>query len=416
MFRNFRDNLRMAWGNLFTHKMRSALTLLGMIIGVAAVISIVSLGEGLKLFFSGEVGAMGANTLMIMPKSMMGAGDMNLEGRTDNFKMADVQALRRNTTQFTGFKPGMRTTKLLKRGDKNYLGIVEGSEPGWPEMAGTAIVEGRDLTEKDVRSRSRVVVIGHKVRNQLFAVFESPLGQAIRVGDENFTVIGVLEEKGGGGGGGGPTEDDFLVTPITTMQDRILGSDEVAYILAKVKDTSKMDEAKNEVRHILRQRRKLSTPTEEDFELMTSDDFLEFGTRIVNMMTLIFGLIAAFSLLIGGIGVMSIMLVTVTERTREIGLRMAVGASPSVVLSQFLSEAILLTIIGGAVGLVSGWGLALALSALITHLIHTEWTPAVPVHIAIITIAFSALFGVVFGIIPAYLASRKDPVESLRYE
>jgi len=415
MLRNFRDNLRMAWRNLVTHKFRSALTLLGMIIGVAAVISIVSLGEGLKLYFSGEVGALGANTLMIMPKSMIGSGSVNLEGRRDNFKMADVQALRRNATLFTDFKPGMRTTKLLKRGDRNYLGVIEGSEPGWPEIAGTALTQGRDLTERDIRSRARVAVIGHKVREHLFAVFESPVGQAFRIGDETFTVVGVLTEKGGGGGGG-PTEDDFVIVPISTMQDRILGNDEVAYILAKVRDASQMSEAKDEVRHILRQRRKLSTPTEEDFELMTSDDFLEFGARIVNMMTLVFGLIAAFSLLIGGIGVMSIMLVTVTERTREIGLRMALGASPSVVLSQFLSEAILLTLIGGAAGLLSGWGLAHSLSALIARLIHTEWTPAVPIHIAVITLAFSALFGVVFGIIPAYLASRKDPVESLRYE
>jgi len=415
MLRNFRDNLRMAWRNLVTHKFRSALTLLGMIIGVAAVISIVSLGEGLKLYFSGEVGALGANTLMIMPKSMIGSGSVNLEGRRDNFKMADVQALRRNATLFTDFKPGMRTTKLLKRGDRNYLGVIEGSEPGWPEIAGTALTQGRDLTERDIRSRARVAVIGHKVREHLFAVFESPVGQAFRIGDETFTVVGVLTEKGGGGGGG-PTEDDFVIVPISTMQDRILGNDEVAYILAKVRDAGQMSEAKDEVRHILRQRRKLSTPTEEDFELMTSDDFLEFGARIVNMMTLVFGLIAAFSLLIGGIGVMSIMLVTVTERTREIGLRMALGASPSVVLSQFLSEAILLTLIGGAAGLLSGWGLAHSLSALIARLIHTEWTPAVPIHIAVITLAFSALFGVVFGIIPAYLASRKDPVESLRYE
>ena len=414
MLRNLRHHLRMAARNLRTHKLRSALTLLGMIIGVAAVISIVSLGEGLKLFFSGEVGAMGANTLMIVPKSLLGAGEMNLEGRRDNFRMADVLALRRNTTQFTDFKPGMRTTRLLKRGEKNYLGLVEGSEPGWPAVAGVGIKEGADFTERDVRSRSRVAVIGHKVRKQLFADFESVLGQSIRVGDESFTIVGTLEEKGGFGGG--PSEDDFVVIPLTTMQDRILGSDEVAYILGKVKDSSQMDEAKEEVRHILRQRRKLTTPTEEDFELMTADDFLEMGTRIVNTMTAIFGVIAAFSLLIGGIGVMSIMLVTVSERTREIGLRLAVGASPRVVLGQFLSEAVLLTVIGGTIGLLSGWGLALALSALIARLIHTEWTPAVPVHIAVITLAFSALFGVVFGIIPAYLASRKDPVESLRYE
>jgi putative ABC transport system permease protein len=386
---SFRENLRIAWRNLLVNKTRSILTLLGMVIGVAAVISIVSLGEGLKLMFAGEVGKLGSDFIQIVPKSLMreGGGD-DFEGRVDNFNLADVDALKRNTTLLQGVVAGMRTTGLVKRGDKSYIAMIEGGEPEFIDIASIELASGDNLTEKHLRARSRVAIIGDNVKEKLFADIENPLGQIIKVREENFTVIGVMEHKGGFAGG--PSEDDFVVVPLTTMQDRILGSDEVLYIIARVTDTTKMDEAKDEIRHILRQRR--------------------------HLMIAIFGIIAAFSLLIGGIGVLSIMLVTVTERTSEIGLRMAIGAAPRTVLGQFLMEAMLLTAVGGTIGLLLGWLGALGLSALITSLISVEWTPAVPVHIAVITLLCSALFGVVFGIIPAYIASRKDPVESLRYE
>ncbi len=412
---SFRENLRIAWRNLMVNKTRSLLTLLGMVIGVAAVISIVSLGEGLKLMFAGEIGQLGSDFIEIVPKSIMregGGGDF--EGRVDNFSLADVDALKRNTTLLQGIVAGMRTTGLVKRGDKTYIAMIEGGGPEFFDIASIELASGANLTEKHLRARSRVAIIGDNVKEKLFADIENPLGQTIKVREENFTVIGVMEHKGGFAGG--PSEDDFVVVPLTTMQDRILGSDEVLYIFARVKDTTKIDEAKDEIRHILRQRRHLTDPTQEDFEMLTAEDMLEFGSSFVNIMIAIFGIIAAFSLLIGGIGVLSIMLVTVTERTSEIGLRMAIGAAPRTVLGQFLMEAMLLTIVGGAIGLLLGWLGALGLSALITSLISVEWTPAVPVHIAVITLLCSALFGVVFGIIPAYIASRKDPVESLRYE
>ena len=414
---SFHENLRIAWRNLMVNKTRSILTLLGMVIGVAAVISIVSLGEGLKLMFAGEVGKLGSDFVQIVPKSIMregGGGDF--EGRVDNFTLADVDALKRNSTLLKGIVPGMRTTGMVKRGDKTYIAMIEGGGPEFIGIASLELASGNNITENDVRARSRVAIIGDNVKERLFADIENPLGQNIKVREENFTVIGVMESKGGGFGGGGPTEDDFVIVPLTTMQSRILGSDEVLYMLARVKDTDKMDEAKEEVRHILRQRRHLTDPTQEDFEMLTADDMLELGSNLVNIMIAIFGVIAAFSLLIGGIGVLSIMLVTVTERTSEIGLRMAIGAAPRTVLGQFLMEAMLLTAVGGTIGLLIGWLGAIGLGVLIGSLIGGEWTPAVPLHILIITLLFSALFGVVFGIIPAYIASRKDPVESLRYE
>ncbi len=413
---SFRENLRIAWRNLLVNKTRSILTLLGMVIGVAAVISIVSLGEGLKLMFAGEIGKLGSDFIQIVPKSIMRQGRAGgFEGRVDNFSLADVDALKRNATLLEGIVPGMRTIGLVKRGDKTYTAMIEGGGPEFMDIAGLELESGENLTPRYVNARSRVAIIGDNVKEKLFADIENPLGQTIKVREENFTVIGVMKAKGGGFAGQ-PSEDDFVIVPLTTMQDRILGSDEVLYILARVTDTDKMDEAREEVRHILRQRRHLTDPTQEDFDMLTAEDMMEFGSNFVNIMIAIFGIIAAFSLLIGGIGVLSIMLVTVTERTSEIGLRMAIGAAPRTVLGQFLMEATLLTVVGGAIGLLFGWLGALGLSALITSLISAEWTPAVPVHIVVITLLFSALFGVVFGIIPAYIASRKDPVESLRYE
>lgn len=412
---SFRENLRIAWRNLMVNKTRSLLTLLGMVIGVAAVISIVSLGEGLKLLFAGEIGKLGSDFIEIVPKSIMREGGAEFEGRVDNFNLADVDALKRNTTLLEGIVAGMRTTGLVKRGDKSYIAIIEGGEPEFIDIASIELASGDNLTERHLNARSRVAIIGDKVKRKLFADFENPLGQTIKVREENFTVIGVMEAKGGGFAGH-PTEDDFVVVPLTTMQDRILGSDEVLYIIARVTDTAKMDEAKDEIRHVLRQRRHLTDPTQEDFDMLTADDMMEMGTSFVNLMILVFGFIAFLSLLIGGIGVLSIMLVTVTERTSEIGLRMAIGAAPRTVLGQFLMEAMLLTIVGGAIGLLLGWIGALGLSAWIAALTGVEWTPAVPVLIVVATLLCSVLFGVVFGIIPAYIASRKDPVESLRYE
>ena len=413
---SFRENLRIAWRNLMINKTRSLLTLLGMVIGVAAVVSIVSLGEGLKLMFSGEIGKLGSDFIQIVPKSIRReGGHSDFEGRVDNFSLADVDALKRNATLLEGIVPGMRTTGMVKRGDKTYIALIEGGGPEFIGIASIELASGNNITENDVRARGRVAIIGDNVKERLFADIENPLGQTIKVREENFTVVGVMEAKGGAVAGN-PTEDDFVIVPLTTMQSRILGNDEVLYIMARVNDTTKMDEAREEIRHILRQRRHLTDPTQEDFEMLTADDMLELGSNFVNIMITIFGIIAAFSLLIGGIGVLSIMLVTVTERTSEIGLRMAIGAAPRTVLGQFLMEAMLLTAVGGILGLLLGWLGAIGLAALIASLIGGDWTPAVPVHIVIITLLFSALFGVVFGIIPAYIASRKDPVESLRYE
>jgi putative ABC transport system permease protein len=384
-----------------------------MVIGVAAVIAIVSLGEGMKKMFSGEIGKLGKDIVQIVPKAMMREGVMDAEGRTDLFNMGDVEALKRNAPLLTGVQGGMRTSGMVKRNEKSYTALIDGADVEYLEIGAVNLQAGSAITERHLRSRSRVAIIGDKVKNQLFAPFEDPIGKTIKVREEDFTVIGVMEQKGGMGG---PSQDDMLVVPLTTMQDRILGSDDVFFIVARFKDLTKADEAKDEIRRVLRQRRHITDPTKEDFEIQTPEDWMKLGSTILNTMVLIFGVIAAFSLLIGGIGIMNVMLVTVAERTREIGLRMALGAQPRIVFGQFLIEAMLLTYIGTLIGLLVGYMLGLGLSALMTKFTNFHWPVAVPFYIIIIAFAAGTLFGVVFGSIPAYLASSKDPVEALRYE
>ena len=396
------------------NKMRSLLTLLGVIIGVAAVMSIVSLGEGLKLLFVSEFAELGNDVIYILPKEVMRSGQMAGEGGVKSFTTDDVEALRRNTTLLSTVQAGMRVIRQVKHENETYQVFVEGGDPDYFDVPSLTVEHGTPFTERDMKGRRRVAVIGAGVRKHLFASFEDPLGRVIKVGNEDFTVVGVLKQKGGFGGG--PSEDDLVVVPLTTMQERITGSDEVFYMFARVKDMTRMEEAKAEVNRVLAARRHLKDPTQADYELTTPADWMEFGARFVNVLVMVFGAVAVVSLLVGGIGIMNIMLVTVTERTREIGLRMALGAGRVIVLGQFLLEAIVLTLVGGIIGLVAGWGLAFAMSAMLARLIRASWTPAIPVNIILLTIAVSICIGVIFGVYPAYRASQLDPIEALRYE
>ena len=409
----FLTSLQVAWRGLITHKLRSFLTLLGMVIGVSVVIAIVSLGEGLRILFAGEIGRMGSNIIYIMPKEVMRSGQVHGEGGVELFKTADVSALKRNTTLLSSVQAGMRVPRQVKYKDKTYQAFIEGGDVDWFEASGIKIAEGKTFTQADYDGRKRVVVIGANIKKKLFPKFVNPIGEIIKIGESNFTVIGVMKESKGMGN---ITEDDFCVVPLTTLQERITGSDDVFYILARVKEGADMEQAKREVHKVLRARRHTPDPTKANYELTTPEDWLEFGNRFVNILVMVFGVIGAISLLVGGIGIMNIMLVSVTERTREIGLRMALGASRPVVLLQFLIEACVLTVVGGGMGLLLGWAFAFGIGALLEKLIKVSWTPTIPYLVAIITLIISAFVGIIFGIYPAYRASRLDPIEALRYE
>ncbi len=409
----FWTSVRVAWRSLKAHKLRSFLTLLGVLIGVSVVIAIVSLGEGLRILFAGEIGRLGKNIIYIMPKELMRSGQIHGEGGLELFKSDDVNALKRNTTLLAGVQAGMRIPRQVKFRDKTYQALIEGGDPDWFEMAGVKIAEGKTFTQADYEARSRAAVIGQNIKKRLFPQFQSPVGEMIKIGDTYFTVIGVLEKSGGMGN---VTEDDFVIVPLTTLQERLTGTDDIFYILTRVKADADIEQAKKEIHQVLRARRHITDPTKANYEISTPADWLEFGNHFVNILVMVFGTIAGISLLVGGIGIMNIMLVSVTERTREIGLRMALGATRGNVLLQFLIEALVLTVLGGIVGLLLGWAFAFGLGFMLEKLIRASWTPMVPIPIILLTIFVSSCIGIIFGIYPAYRASQLEPIEALRYE
>jgi len=410
----FVNSVRMAWRSLMQNKMRSLLTLLGMIIGVGAVIAIVSLGEGLKTSFIGEVGSFGNTSLYIVPKAPTQRGRSYFPGRVELFKRADAEALARESTHISNVFPGLNRGVTVKYSNRTMRVTAEGVLPDYFYGPLTELDAGRPFNEAEEKGASRVAVIGYDVRNDLIPAFEDPIGKTIKVRNQNFTVVGTLKQKGSMGGGS--SSDKRIYVPLSTMQQRIAGSDDIEYIIALAKDMTQVEAAKDEVRLVMRKRRRVSDPTQDNFEIYTVEDWIGFVKQFLNALVMVFGFVAAIALLVGGIGIMNIMLVTVTERTREIGLRMALGANRIAVLSQFLVEAVVLTLVGGAIGLLFGWGVGIGVGLWLSKLMKLSFTAHVPVHIILLTIGLSVVLGVVFGVFPAFRASQMDPVRAMGYD
>ncbi|MEP0815359.1 MAG: ABC transporter permease [bacterium] len=412
-------NFRIAWRNLMMNKVRSFLTLLGLMIGVLAVISIVSLGEGLKYMFSNQIASMGNDVMFIMPVVPQRAGQSRAMMMPKLFEMEDVDAIRREGGDiFRIVYPAYEMQGQAKYREKNKSIIIEGTMEFIREAYGMELERGRFLDAGDILARSRVVILGKNVADELFGPLEDPMGKRILVtgsfSQQAVTVVGILKKKGGNIGGQGL--DDALFIPYTTVQSRFLGSKKVQYIIAKVADLKKVDEATKLVERVLRRQRRVPDPSMDNFEIMFASDFLEFANTFVNGLVTTFGVIAVISLLVGGIGIMNIMLVSVTERTREIGLRMAIGAKRVVILLQFLIEAVVLTFIGGLLGLAGGVLTGFGVAKWLGGMLKTDWPVHMPIPIIIATLAISSLIGIFFGVYPAFKASRLDPIEALRYE
>jgi len=407
----FGNSLRIAWRSLMARKFRTILTVVGMVIGLGGVIAIVSMGEGMKFAFTSEFASYGSNWMYIFPQSVQRGGQAWGQGRVEPFSIDDVEAIRRRAEHIDFVLPGAYAGKKAKYANKAYNLSVLGTTWEYFYGPGVEVESGRAFNEREETSISRVCVIGAEVRERLFADFENPVGKQIKLGAENFTVVGVLKRKGSGFGG---SEDEMALIPLSTMQQRILGSDDINYIVAIASGLEVMDEAKDEVTQVLRQRRRIKDPTKQDFEVMTLTDTLEFANRFFNMLIIVFGFMALFALAVAGINIMNIMLVTVTERTREVGLRMALGAGRRSVLMQFLIEAALMTLVGGVLGILAGWGLGLIFGAILSKWMGLEWMAVVPPGYAILALAVSVTIGLIFGIYPASRASRLDPVVAMR--
>ncbi|MDQ3037045.1 MAG: ABC transporter permease [Myxococcota bacterium] len=401
----FRAALLMALRELRRNLMRSILTTLGIVIGVAAVIAMVTLGEGATARVTGEIGALGENLIFVVP----GAGRQRgpIVSTAEPFAASDVRAVQELPGVAAATAIAGRSVRVV-HGTENRATMVQGVDPGFFDVRGWEVARGRRIEEADERAGTAVCVIGETVRVELFGERQDPLGAQLRAGHVPCTVIGVLEARGRSTFG--DDQDDLVLMPLSAFQRRIAGSDDVAAIFVSAVTPAAAPSVKERVESLMRQRRGIREGDEDDFAVRDLQEIVQIVRTTTDILTAVLGAIAAISLLVGGIGIMNIMLVSVTERTREIGIRMAIGARARDVLLQFLVEAIVLCLFGSAIGLVLGFGASYAGARALD-------LPFVPApEMALVAVVFAIVVGVTFGFVPARKAARLDPIEALRRE
>ncbi len=398
---SLREALRAALDSLIANKSRSLLTMLGVIIGVAAVLMVVGIGEGLKADTLNRIRSLGTNLIMIFPGAGRGFGPTVRPGRlTDD----DVEALRQGLRKIAGIAPIVQTAGSAKYRNRTHNTQVVGSNSQWAYVMNFEVAEGRFISETEVRARSRVAVLGQEVVDELF--YGRPLlGEFIRVNGVPFEVIGILEEKGGGFG----DPDNQIIIPISTARQRLVGNANVSRIFVSAVSEDVVPEVIEDIRRILRRTHRVTEMTE-DFRIRDQTEFLTTMSETTGQITMFVGGIALVSLLVGGVGIMNIMLVSVAERTREIGIRKAVGARRRDILTQFLIESVMLSVIGGLIGIAIGFAGSRALGDTL------GWQTIVPGWSVALSFVFAAAVGVFFGYYPARKAALLDPIECLRYE
>jgi putative ABC transport system permease protein len=407
--------LRIALRALGKNKLRAGLTVLGVVIGIAAVTTMVSLGESASGLVQGELQSLGTNVILVFPGSRPSGGVR--EAQTVTLTAADSDAIARECPAVLASTPLVGTAGQMIYGNTNWKPrVVQGVGPDYPIVRNWPLRAGGFFTDRDVSAAAKVCVIGHTVVARLFQT-TNPVGETVRIRNIPFRVIGVLERKGANIGG--DDQDDLVLLPYTTVQKRIQGStfDNVNVILVSGRSPSQMAEAEDQIRHLLLERHRISTGAPADFRVQNTTEIANTLGVITGTITLMLAAIAAISLVVGGVGIMNIMLVSVTERTREIGIRMAVGARGRDILRQFLVEAVMLSALGGVVGVILGIGASVGLTLVINSVTSgTKWPVVVSLPAAVIALVFSAAVGVFFGFYPARRASRLDPIDALRYE
>jgi putative ABC transport system permease protein len=398
--------LKVATESIARNKMRSVLTMLGIVIGVAAVIVMVAIGNGARLQIEASMKKMGTNVIMIMPTSTTHAGASLGAATYNKLTVADAMKIKREATLVSWVSPVVVTETQVIGGQGNWKTRINGVSTDFFRIRDWDTSSGEIFTDADVRSGRKVALLGATVARKLFANGD-PIGAHIQIGRVPFTVVGILQPKGGGGGG---DEDDVVVMPYTTAQIRLKGDVDIGHMFASAFSASQMPAAQEEIAGILRDSHKLKPGAEDDFFLRNQIEITRAIGSTTRTMSALLAAIASISLLVGGIGIMNIMLVSVTERTREIGIRMAIGARGRDVLNQFLVESIAMSVMGGLVGLVVGY----ASSALLRRV--TAWPVATPLSAVLIALGFSAAVGVFFGLYPARKAAALTPIDALRYE
>jgi len=401
--------IRVAFRALVRNKMRAALTMLGIIIGVSAVIAMVSIGQGASASVQAQIESIGTNLLFLSAgaQNVGGVRSGTGDSGTNTLTVEDLEAVKREVPSVSMVTPAVNARSQLVFGNMNWNTSVQGTSEQYPDIRKWTVQSGSFFTDADVRTAARVIVVGQTIADNLFAGTD-PVGQTLRVSSLPFRVVGVMARKGQDQQG--RDQDDIAFAPYTTVQKKVLGSPrlQIAYISAVSQDATYT--AQQQITDLLRQRHKLTPNEGNDFTVRNMSDIAEAANETNSTMTILLACIASVSLLVGGIGIMNIMLVSVTERTREIGIRMAIGARSSAVKTQFLIESIVLSLTGGFIGIVLGIVISVAIPKLV------GW-PTLISSLAIVgSVIFSAAVGIFFGYYPARKAAALDPIEALRYE
>lgn len=402
----YKESFLMAWASLIANKMRSILTMLGIIIGVAAVIALVSIGNGVKQDIQNSISSLGSNLLMVMPGASRTPGVRPSQGSMKSLKVSDYQAI----SKLDGVKaasPYTANSYVTIYQSKNWTTTVSGVSSNFQDVNNWTMAEGRFISSKNVENRERVAVVGQTVVKNLFAG-EDPVGKEIRVKNIPFRVIGVLNSKGNGTMGN--DQDDVIFIPYTTAMERVEGVDYLRMVYVVASDDNGIDRLQSDIENLLRVSHSIKDTNLDDFNIQNMKSIMETMEQTTGTLTLFLGAVAAISLVVGGIGIMNIMLVSVTERTREIGIRKALGATYFVIVTQFLIEAVVISLMGGLIGIALGIGASKLIG------LASGMSTVISVPTIVLSFAFSMAIGLVFGIYPARKAAKLNPIDALHYE
>ena len=417
----FKDLIKISFTALKANKSRTFLTMLGIIIGVGAVIIMMSLGKGAQGLILGQIQSIGANSIYIEPGSFDPKGGSDFMGSAieemtiKTLKMRDLESIRKDPLVDIAYPMVYGSSRAIYRNEDQKITFI-GITPEAYEMDDWHAVNGRDVSEDDIRSTAKVATLGHKIAEDLFGE-EDPIGKSIRIKKTNLKVIGVMEERG--------MEmfqnfDEYVYVPVTTAQKLLLGIDHLNAITVQAKSESAIDPLIENIRLALRENHNIYNPegdlSKDDFKVMSQVEAANMVKQVTGVLTAFLSSIAAIALIVGGIGIMNIMLVSVTERTREIGLRKAVGARNKDILKQFLIESIALTLFGGLIGFIIGLMFSLTAAIVLSKVLNTNWSFVMPFGAVVLAFGVAALVGLVFGIYPARKASKLNPIEALRHE
>ncbi len=403
----FKESVRIALDALTANKLRTILTMLGIIIGVGAVIAMVSVGLGVKQNITNSISSLGSNMLIVMPGSSNTGGLRSAAGSRTTLKYEDAVSIKSKVKNIDYVSPTVRRSFQVVNGNQNWNTTVYGVTTEYMPIRSLAVSAGSFITQDDLTKRQRVAVIGTTVASNLYGS-KNPVGLNIRINNQPYKVIGVLESKGQSSMG--QDQDDIVIIPLTTAMERLLGITYVQSVNIQVSSQDKMDRVQGDIESLLRQRHRITGGKEDDFNVRNMTSLMETVNETTSMLTLFLGSVAAISLLVGGIGIMNIMMVSVTERTREIGIRKALGATYRAIMTQFLIESVVIGVIGGLIGI----GFGCAASELISRF--GGFNTVITLSPILLSFSFSVGIGLFFGIYPARKAALLDPIEALRYE